>query len=123
MININNLKYDENGLIPVVIQEVGSETVLMVAYMNRESLNITLTEKKTCFFSRSRQTLWRKGETSGHIQKVKEIWTDCDMDTLLIKVEQVGPACHTNNHSCFYNQIHLITRFNSLDGRSSDDYT
>ena len=82
MIKIDQLKYDVNGLIPAVIQESGNETVLMVAYMNRESLEITLSERRTCFYSRSRQTLWRKGETSGYIQKVKEIWADCDMDTL-----------------------------------------
>ena len=77
----------------------------MLAYMNRESLELTLKEGRTCFFSRSRQKLWRKGETSGHIQMVKSIKADCDFDTLLIEVEQTGAACHTGSHSCFFNDI------------------
>ncbi|MBU1524265.1 MAG: phosphoribosyl-AMP cyclohydrolase [Candidatus Omnitrophica bacterium] len=77
----------------------------MLAYMNRESLKLTLKEKRTCFYSRSRKVLWRKGETSGNIQKIKEIYYDCDSDTLLIKVEQTGPACHTGEKSCFYRKI------------------
>ena len=77
----------------------------MLAYMNKESLEITLKEGRTCFFSRSRQKLWRKGETSGHIQIVKSIKADCDFDTLLIEVEQTGPACHTGSHSCFFNDV------------------
>ncbi len=105
MIDLNKIKFDERGLIPAVIQDVHNNEVLMVAYMNRESLNITLTEKRTCFFSRSRQKLWRKGETSGHIQKVKQILADCDLDCLVVKVEQVGAACHTNRRSCFLNPV------------------
>lgn len=105
MIDLDQLKYDDKGLIPAVVQEMSSDKILMVAYMNRQSLEITLKEKRTCFYSRSRQQLWRKGETSGHIQNVKEIWADCDFDCLVIKVEQIGPACHTNAHSCFFNQI------------------
>ena len=105
MINLDQLKFDNKGLIPAVVQEIGSNKILMVAYMNCQSLEITIEEKRTCFFSRSRQELWRKGETSGHIQKVKEIWADCDFDCLQIKVEQVGPACHTNEYSCFFNRI------------------
>jgi len=102
---IDTLKYDQNGLIPAVIQDYKNLEILMVAYMNRESIEITLDEGRTCFFSRSRQKLWRKGETSGHIQIVKEIRSDCDNDTLLIKVEQIGAACHTGKRSCFFNKI------------------
>ena len=99
------LKFNEKGLIPAVVQDYKNGEVLMVAYMNRESLKITIKEKRTCFYSRSRKTLWRKGETSGHIQKVKSIWYDCDSDTLLIKVYQRGAACHTGNRSCFYRRF------------------
>jgi len=102
---ISSLKYDDKGLIPAVVQDHENGDVLMVAYMNQESLGITLKEGRTCFFSRSRQKLWRKGETSGHIQYVKEISTDCDKDTLLVKVEQVGAACHTGRRSCFYKPV------------------
>jgi len=105
MIEVDQLKFDDNGLIPAIVQEVGTNDILMLAYMNRESLEITLKEKRTYFFFRSRQKLWRKGETSGHVQKVTEVWTDCDYDSLVIKVEQIGPACHTNKHSCFFNKI------------------
>ena len=99
------LKFDEKGLIPAVIQDGESDEVLMVAYMNKESFEATLKEGRTCFWSRSRQTLWRKGETSGHVQKVLEIRADCDADCLLIKVEQTGPACHTGERSCFFNKL------------------
>ena len=98
----DNLKYDEKGLIPTVIQDWKSGEVLMVAYMNSESLKRTVETRLTWFWSRSRQKFWQKGETSGHIQKVKEIRYDCDQDTLLIKVEQTGPACHTGSRSCFF---------------------
>lgn len=99
------LEFDEKGLIPAVIQDGESDEVLMVAYMNKESFEATLKEGRTCFWSRSRQTLWRKGETSGHVQKVIEIKADCDADCLLIKVEQTGPACHTGERSCFFNKL------------------
>jgi phosphoribosyl-AMP cyclohydrolase len=99
------LKFDEKGLIPAVIQDGTSNEVLMVAYMNKESLETTLKEGRTCFWSRSRKTLWRKGETSGHVQKVLEIRADCDADCLLIKVDQTGPACHTGKRSCFFNAL------------------
>ncbi|HKJ67639.1 MAG TPA: phosphoribosyl-AMP cyclohydrolase [bacterium] len=103
--DVDELKYDHRGLIPAVVQDVSDNAVLMVAYMNRESLGITLEEGRTCFYSRSRQQLWRKGETSGHIQHVKDIQADCDKDTLLVQVEQVGPACHTGNRTCFFNPV------------------
>ena len=98
----NDLKYDDKGLIPAVVQDWQSGQVLMVAYMNAESLNKTIETRLTWFWSRSRQKFWHKGETSGHIQRVKDILYDCDQDTLLIKVEQTGPACHTGKQSCFF---------------------
>ncbi len=98
----DNLKYDEKGLIPVVVQDASSSEVLMVAYMNAESLKRTVETRLTWFWSRSRQKFWQKGETSGHIQQVREILYDCDQDTLLIKVDQTGPACHTGARSCFF---------------------
>jgi phosphoribosyl-AMP cyclohydrolase len=98
----DNLKFDEKGLIPAVIQEWQSGEVLMVAYMNLPSLQKTLETKLTWFWSRSRQKFWQKGETSGNVQHVKDILYDCDQDTLLIKVDQTGPACHTGKKSCFY---------------------
>jgi len=98
----DNLKYDDKGLIPAVIQDWKTGDVLMVAYMNDASLRKTVETKLTWFWSRSRQKFWQKGETSGNIQRVKEIFYDCDLDTLLIKVEQTGPACHTGQRSCFY---------------------
>ena len=99
-------KYFEKGeLIPTIVQEKTTGEVLMLAYMNAESLQKTMETGYTWFYSRSRQELWNKGATSGHLQKVHEIWSDCDNDTLLIIVDQVGPACHTGNHSCFYTVI------------------
>lgn len=99
-------KYFQKGeLIPAVIQDVENGEVLMLAYMNEESLAKTLETGYTWFWSRSRRELWNKGATSGHVQKVVEIYSDCDDDTLLIKVEQTGAACHTGNHTCFFNRI------------------
>jgi len=98
----DNLKYDDKGLIPAVIQDAKSGEVLMVAYMNAESIKKTVETGLTWFWSRSRRKYWQKGETSGHIQQVKDILYDCDQDTLLIKVEQTGPACHTGARSCFF---------------------
>jgi len=102
--NIDDLQYDERGLIPAIVQEESTGQVLMLAYMNRESLGRTIETGRTWFFSRSRQELWPKGETSGHIQKVKKILFDCDADALLVQVEQVGAACHTGEKSCFYRE-------------------
>ncbi|MFH1283130.1 MAG: phosphoribosyl-AMP cyclohydrolase [bacterium] len=99
-------KFDSKGLIPAIIQDYKKKDVLMLAYMNKEALKKTLDEKKVCFFSRSRNTLWIKGEKSGNCQMVKSIWTDCDADVLLIEVEQIGgAACHTGYRSCFFNKI------------------
>ncbi|UCH63755.1 MAG: phosphoribosyl-AMP cyclohydrolase [Fidelibacterota bacterium] len=99
--SVKELKYDPDGLIPAIVQDVENGEVLMLAYMSVDSLNISLEEGRTCFWSRSRQQLWRKGETSGHVQRIRSITTDCDRDTLLVRVEQVGPACHTGTRSCF----------------------
>ncbi len=102
---IKRLKFDRRGLIPAIIQDYRTGQVLMLAYMNKESLSRTLKSGKTCFWSRSRKEYWIKGETSGNYQYVKSIAYDCDWDTLLIKVRQVGVACHTGNRSCFYSKI------------------
>ncbi len=104
MIDFNRLKY-ENGLILAVVQDQRSKEVLMCAYMNREALEKTVESGIAHFWSRSRQSLWKKGETSGHLQKVKEIRIDCDMDSLLLLVEQVGGACHMGYRSCFYRNL------------------
>lgn len=101
---ITTLKF-VNGLIPAVIQDDKTNEVLMVAYMNEESLCKTIGTSQTHFYSRSRKALWRKGETSGHIQKVRAIYADCDSDTLLVKVDQTGVACHTGRRSCFFNEM------------------
>ena len=102
---LDNIKYDEKGLVPAIIQDMDSREVLMMAYMNAESLEKTLETGTTWFWSRSRGKLWNKGESSGHFQYVKSINFDCDGDTLLIKVEQIGVACHTGTKSCFFNQL------------------
>lgn len=101
MIDINELKWNEDGLIPAVVSEAGTNEVLMLAYMNRESLQISMEKKLTCFYSRSRKELWLKGETSGNYQHIVSISTDCDRDTLLIKVIPEGPACHLGTKTCF----------------------
>lgn len=99
------LKYNSDGLIPAIVQDHYSKKVLMLAYMNAESLEITIKEGKTCFWSRSRKCLWRKGETSGNTQQVVSIRTDCDKDTLLIDVIKNGPACHTGSETCFFEDV------------------
>jgi phosphoribosyl-ATP pyrophosphohydrolase/phosphoribosyl-AMP cyclohydrolase len=98
----DDLKFDDKGLIPAIIQDWKTNEVLMMAYMNEASLKKTVQSGLTWFWSRSRQKFWQKGETSGHIQRVKDILYDCDQDTLLIKVDQTGPACHTGERSCFF---------------------
>ncbi|MEW6156814.1 MAG: phosphoribosyl-AMP cyclohydrolase [Verrucomicrobiota bacterium] len=105
MIFYEKLKFNSEGLIPAIIQEQGTGRVLMMAWMNRASIEKTLATGKTHFWSRSRQKFWMKGETSGHTQSVKEIAFDCDGDTLLIQVEQVGAACHEGFHSCFFRSV------------------
>lgn len=105
MINTDNIKFDAQGLVPAVIQDEKTGTVLMLAYMNRESLQKTVETGTTWFFSRSRKGLWQKGETSGNVQKVLAIYYDCDADTLLVKVEQTGAACHEGTFSCFSRKL------------------
>ena len=106
MINIDELKFDEKGLIPAIVVDEVSKKVLTLAYMNRESLKITMEKKLTCFFSRSRNELWLKGETSGNYQHVVSITADCDKDALVVAVNPVGPACHTGEESCFFNPVY-----------------
>jgi|SRR5581483_7969090 phosphoribosyl-AMP cyclohydrolase len=103
--DLRALVFDERGLIPAVVQDAVTNEVLMVAWMSRESLERTLEERRTVFWSRSRGELWRKGETSGHVQHVDEVLVDCDADTLLVRVHQVGPACHTGRRSCFHRRM------------------
>jgi len=106
--NIARLKFDSKGLIPAIVQDYRTKEVLMLAYMNKSSLKKTLKLKKTCFWSRSRKEYWVKGATSGNLQFVKKIYFDCDADALLIKVRQIGVACHTGKRSCFYRDICTI---------------
>lgn len=103
--NLDELAWNADGLIPAIAQDYASGEVLMMAWMNKESLAITLKEKVAVYYSRSRQSLWRKGETSGQVQQVKSLQVDCDKDTVLMLVEQTGVACHTGRRSCFYFQL------------------
>ena len=105
MTDINALKFDSNGLIPAIVIDHDSKQVLTLAYMNRQSLEISMEKKLTCFFSRSRQTLWLKGETSGNYQHIVSITSDCDDDALLVEVIPDGPACHTGTFSCFTHEV------------------
>ena len=102
---LNDFKYDDDGLIPAVVQDSVNGDVLMVGYMNREAVQRTLESGRVTFWSRSRQTFWVKGETSGHTQNLKDMYVDCDQDCLLLKVEQVGPACHEGYRSCFFRRL------------------
>lgn len=102
---LSEIKYDANGLVPAIVQDVTTKDVLMMAWMNAESLQLTLEKYETVFWSRSRQELWHKGATSGNVQKVVEIRVDCDADTLLVLVEPAGPACHTGERTCFFRSI------------------
>ncbi len=104
---IKDLKFDERGLIPAIVVDAKSKEVLTLAYMNAESLALTVQERRTCFWSRSRGELWRKGETSGNIQHVVSITADCDRDALVVKVDKEGPACHTGAESCFFTPIYI----------------
>ena len=101
MLDINSLKFDDKGLIPAIVVDAKTKKVLTLAYMNKESLEISIKEEKTCFYSRSRQELWRKGETSGNFQHIVSITADCDNDALVVLVNKDGPACHTGTDSCF----------------------
>lgn len=106
IINIDKLKFDDNGLIPAIIIDYYTKEVLTLAYMNKESLEISINEGKTCFYSRSRKELWRKGETSKNYQHIQSIKSDCDNDALVIEVIKDGPACHTGAESCFMNEVY-----------------
>lgn len=119
LIDLDQIKFDEKGLIPAIIQDAVSGTVLMLGYMNRESLEKTIETGKTWFYSRSRQKLWNKGETSGHFQTVLEARYDCDEDTLLFKVKQEGVACHTGNFSCFYRNMTESELSNSQENKAA----
>ena len=121
-----NLKFGDNGLIPAIVQDRWSKEVLTLAYMNRESLDVSIREGRTCFFSRSRQTIWRKGETSGNVQRIASIRADCDGDALVIEVDRDGPACHTGADSCFFETVHeaeppfsLHALYQLIEGRKS----
>ena len=104
-LELAKIKFDEHGLVPAVVQDVKTNAVVMLAYMNKESLQLTVQTGYTWFWSRSRQELWNKGATSGNLQRVVEMYYDCDGDALLVKVELSGPACHTGEYSCFHNLI------------------
>ncbi len=105
MLNIDELKFDEKGLIPAIVVDAESKQVLTLAYMNRESLEISMNEGRTCFWSRSRHELWRKGETSGNVQHIVDVTADCDRDALVIRVNKTGPACHLGTDSCFNSPV------------------
>ena len=128
MLNTDELRFDERGLIPAIVVDAGNGRVLTLAYMNRESLEITMAEGRTCFWSRSRQELWRKGETSGNVQRVVDITADCDRDALVVRVNKEGPACHLGTDSCFNDLVwegdepepfHLEGLYNLLVGRKA----
>ena len=128
MLNTDELRFDERGLIPAIVVDAATGKVLTLAYMNRESLEITMAEGRTCFWSRSRQELWRKGETSGNIQHVVDITADCDRDALVVRVNKEGPACHLGTDSCFNDLVwegdepepfHLEGLYNLLVGRKA----
>jgi phosphoribosyl-AMP cyclohydrolase len=102
---LKQVKFNESGLVPAIAQDWKSGEVLMMAWMNADSLEKTISSGNVYYWSRSRASLWRKGETSGHTQTLKECFLDCDSDTILLKIEQVGPACHTGEHSCFFRKI------------------
>jgi phosphoribosyl-AMP cyclohydrolase len=102
---LDSLKYDANGLVPAIVQDAANGDVLMFAWMNRDAVSQTLTSGRACFWSRSRQTFWIKGESSGNIQAVKSVYVDCDKDCFVVKVEQTGAACHKGYRSCFFREV------------------
>jgi phosphoribosyl-AMP cyclohydrolase len=104
-VHIQDLRFDDRGLMPAVVQDAESGDVLMVAWMNLEAVQRTMIDGRTWFYSRSRRELWPKGETSGHVQHVEELWVDCDADTILVKVHQTGVACHTGERTCFHRKL------------------
>ncbi|MFH1513221.1 MAG: bifunctional phosphoribosyl-AMP cyclohydrolase/phosphoribosyl-ATP diphosphatase HisIE, partial [Bacillota bacterium] len=114
---LKKLQFDENGLIPAVVQDYATHEVLTLAYMNRESLQISLAEGRTCFYSRSRKCLWRKGEMSGNVQKIVAVRADCDGDALVVEVKKNGPACHTGAESCFFEELYQDEELKSFSIR------
>ena len=106
MLKIDQLRFDKDGLIPAIVIDTETKAVLMMAYMSEQSLRVSMEEGRTCFWSRSRKELWRKGETSGNVQKIVSITADCDADTLLVEVQKSGPACHTGAESCFFQPVY-----------------
>ena len=129
MFNIDELKFDAAGLIPAIVVDNITKEVLTLAYMNRESLKISMERGQTCFYSRSRQELWLKGETSGNYQNIVSITADCDKDALVVVVDKEGPACHTGKNSCFFNPVYKSSErgefsldglYNLLQGRKSE---
>ncbi len=102
---VNNLKFNEKGLIPAIVQDADTGEVLMLGYMNEEAIRLTLSSGEVWFYSRSRQELWHKGETSGNRLIVRELWKDCDSDTILVKAKPLGPVCHTGNKTCFFQEL------------------
>lgn len=118
---IDEIKFDEKGLVPCIVQDINTNRVLMVAYMNKESLEMTLESKKATFYSRSRQCLWLKGEHSGHFMNVKEMYVDCDADTLIVKVVPDGAACHTGNYSCFYRKVNENSELDEVKTENAAD--
>ncbi len=129
MLTIQDLKFDEKGLIPAIVTDASTGAVLTLAYMNRESLEISLREGRTCFWSRSRQQLWRKGETSGNLQYIVDITADCDRDALVVRVNKTGPACHLGTDSCFCDRLYVGQQpepfsvkglYRLLEGRKAD---
>ena len=129
MLNINDLKFDDRGLIPAIVVDYLTRDVLTLAYMNRESLEISMKEGRTCFWSRSRNELWRKGETSGNVQHIVKITADCDRDALTVHVKKDGPACHTGAESCFNDEVFISDEISDftvrglmklIEGRKTD---
>lgn len=129
MIDMDTIKFDDKGLVPAIVQDYNTKEVLTLAYMNRESLEISVQEKRTCFYSRSRQELWRKGETSGNTQEIVAITKDCDSDALVVEVRPAGPACHTGSVSCFeqvvfeepdLHRFSLDSLYQLIEGRKTD---
>src|SRR5215211_3374851 len=118
--SLSEIKYDSSGLVPAIVQDSVTHEVLMLAHMSAESLQLTVETGETWFWSRSRQELWHKGATSGNVQHVVEVRVDCDADTLLIRVQPAGPACHTGNRTCFYRELHPEPR--STQSRTTDKF-
>ncbi|RJP24062.1 MAG: phosphoribosyl-AMP cyclohydrolase [Candidatus Abyssobacteria bacterium SURF_5] len=117
---LENVKFNHDGLVPAIVQDSGTNEVLMLAYMNRQALELTISTGKTHFYSRSRRTLWCKGETSGNVQHVDTLYTDCDYDTILVKVTQKGAACHEGFRTCFHNLLESASQWKVVGSRLFD---